>query len=95
MHAWAKSRAGFNSVLTLRRLTPDGRHLADDSAVTVFDGTTSQPTIEGPKFYKRVGYYYIFAPAGGVKNGWQTVLRSKIRARTVRRPDRADKGARR
>jgi len=77
VHAWAKSRAGFNSVLTLRRLTADGRHLADDTAVTVFDGTTSQPTIEGPKFYKRNGYYYIFAPAGGVTNGWQTVLRSK------------------
>jgi beta-xylosidase len=77
VHAWAKSRAGFNSVLTLRRLTADGRHLADDTAVTVFDDTTSQPTIEGPKFYKRNGYYYIFAPAGGVTNGWQTVLRSK------------------
>ena len=35
------------------------------------------PTIEGPKLYKRNGYYYIFAPAGGVKPGWQTVLRSK------------------
>lgn len=77
VHAWAKSRAGFNSVLTLRRLTADGRRLADDTAVTVFDGTTSQPTIEGPKFYKRRGYYYIFAPAGGVTNGWQTVLRSR------------------
>ncbi|HKW02710.1 MAG TPA: glycoside hydrolase 43 family protein [Vicinamibacterales bacterium] len=77
VHAWAKSRAGFNSVLTLRRLTADGRRLADDKAVTVFDGTTTQPTIEGPKFYKRGGYYYIFAPAGGVTNGWQTVLRSR------------------
>jgi beta-xylosidase len=27
--------------------------------------------------HKRNGYYYIFAPAGGVKTGWQTVLRSK------------------
>ena len=34
-------------------------------------------TIEGPKFYKRDGWYYIFAPAGGVPTGWQTVLRSK------------------
>ena len=25
VHAWAKSRAGFNSVLTLRRLSADGR----------------------------------------------------------------------
>jgi len=27
--------------------------------------------------YKRKGYYYIFAPAGGVPGGWQLVLRSK------------------
>jgi beta-xylosidase len=27
--------------------------------------------------YKRNGFYYIFAPAGGVPAGWQTVLRSK------------------
>jgi beta-xylosidase len=34
-------------------------------------------TIEGPKLYKRNGYYYILAPAGGVATGWQTALRSK------------------
>jgi beta-xylosidase len=45
--------------------------------VNVFDGTAKHPTIEGPKFYKRSGYYYIFAPAGGVTAGWQTVLRSQ------------------
>src|SRR5690606_33801963 len=33
--------------------------------------------IEGPKFLKKDGYYYILAPAGGVPTGWQTVLRSK------------------
>jgi beta-xylosidase len=27
--------------------------------------------------YKRGDWYYIFAPAGGVKTGWQTVLRAK------------------
>ena len=34
-------------------------------------------TIEGPKFYKRNGYYYILAPAGGVVTGWQLALRSR------------------
>jgi beta-xylosidase len=33
--------------------------------------------VEGPKIYKRNGYYYIFAPAGGVATGWQLILRSK------------------
>jgi beta-xylosidase len=76
VHAWAKSRAGFNGVLTLARLSPDGTRLLDDGKI-VFDGADKHPTIEGPKLYKRNGYYYIFAPAGGVKPGWQTVLRSK------------------
>jgi len=47
-------------------------------AVRIFDGNLNdQVTIEGPKMHKRNGMYYIFAPAGGVKQGWQTVLRSK------------------
>ena len=76
VHAWAKSRAGFNSILTINKLNPDGTRILDDG-VTVFDGHGRHPTIEGPKIYKRNGYYYIFAPAGGVKSGWQTGLRSK------------------
>jgi len=36
----------------------------------------TQPTIEGTKFHQKDGHYYIFAPAGGVSTGWQTVLRS-------------------
>jgi len=76
VHAWAKSRVGFNSVLSVNRLSPDGRRVVDEGA-EVFDGYAKHPTIEGPKLYKRNGYYYIFAPAGGVKPGWQTVLRSR------------------
>jgi beta-xylosidase/lysophospholipase L1-like esterase len=76
VHAWAKSRAGFNGVLTVNRLSPDGRSVLD-AGTTVFDGGQRHPTIEGPKFYRREGWYYIFAPAGGVKTGWQTVLRSR------------------
>jgi beta-xylosidase len=45
--------------------------------VIVYDGHETDPTIEGPKFYKRNSYYYIFAPAGGVPIGWQLALRSK------------------
>ena len=76
VHAWAKSRAGFNGVLTLRRLSPDGRKGLDEG-VTVFAGGERHPTIEGPKLYRRNGWTYIFAPAGGVRTGWQTVLRSR------------------
>jgi len=76
VHAWANSRSGIKSILTLNRMSPDGTKLLDDGQM-VFDGNAHHPTIEGPKFYKRNGYYYIFAPAGGVVPGWQTVLRSK------------------
>jgi beta-xylosidase len=57
-------------------MTPDGTKLLDEGRM-VFDGRQHHPTIEGPKLYKRNGYYYIFAPAGGVTSGWQTVLRSR------------------
>jgi beta-xylosidase len=76
VHAWAKSRAGFNSILTMHRMSSEGDRLLDNGS-RIFDGTDTQPTIEGPKMYKWNGYYYIFAPAGGVRSGWQTVLRSE------------------
>lgn len=73
----AKSRIGYKSVLHLVEMAPDGTRVFGEE-VKIFDGNLNdQVTIEGPKFYKRNGYYYIFAPAGGVKQGWQTVLRSK------------------
>lgn len=62
-------------VLFLHRMSPDGTMLLDNGKV-IYDDITSQPVIEGPKFLKRDGYYYILAPAGGVPQGWQTVLRS-------------------
>lgn len=76
-HAWAGSRAKFNSVLTVCELNKEGTAVISDP-VLVFDGNDGvNHTIEGAKFYKRNGYYYIFAPAGGVVSGWQLVLRSK------------------
>ena len=73
----AKSRIGYKSVLHMVRMQPDGMALIGDE-VKIFDGNENdQVTIEGPKLYKRNAWYYIFAPAGGVKTGWQTVLRSK------------------
>ncbi|QMU27073.1 glycoside hydrolase family 43 protein [Adhaeribacter radiodurans] len=76
IHGWAGSRAGIKSILTINRLSPDGTKVLDEG-VMVFDGHDAHPTVEGPKFYKHNGYYYIFAPAGGVATGWQLVLRSK------------------
>ena len=74
--AFAGSRAGVKSVLMVSRMNHEGTEAFGDP-VMVFDGHDDSPTVEGPKFYKRNGWYYIFAPAGGVTNGWQLVLRSK------------------
>jgi len=73
----AKSRIGYKSVLHMVEMQPDGMGLIGEEVV-IFDGNLNdQVTIEGPKLYKKDGWYYVFAPAGGVKTGWQTVLRSK------------------
>lgn len=75
-HGYAGSRAGIKSLLAVTRLTPDGKKAVGESKI-IYDGHDIDPTIEGPKFYKRNGYYYIFAPAGGVATGWQVAMRSK------------------
>lgn len=76
VHAWAGSRAGVKSLLTVHRMNEQGTKVLD-AGKHVFDGHDAHPTVEGSKFYKRNGYYYIFAPAGGVATGWQLILRSK------------------
>lgn len=75
-HGCAGSRAGVKSVLFVAPMSPDGTKVIGPSRI-VYDGHENQPTIEGTKFYKRNGYYYIMSPAGGVKYGWQVELRSK------------------
>ena len=76
VHGYAKSRIGFKSMLGAFPMRWDGRRAVGDDHL-IYDGRATQPTIEGPKVYKRDGWYYIFAPAGGVPGGWQTVLRSR------------------
>jgi len=75
-HAYAGSRAGFKSIIVVKEMNKEGTKIIGNG-VMVYDGHELDPTIEGPKFYKRNGYYYIFAPGGGVSTGWQTILRSK------------------
>ena len=75
VHAFAGSRSGIKSILAVHEMEPDGSALIGEGRL-IYDGHGVNPTIEGPKFYKRDGNYYIFAPAGGVKPGWQTVLKS-------------------
>ena len=77
VNGWANSRSKFASVLTVRELSADGTN-AIGQPVIVFDGNgTENRTCEGPKFYKRDGWYWIMCPAGGVPTGFQLAMRSK------------------
>ncbi len=77
VNGWANSRARFASVLTVRELNAEGTK-AIGKPVIVFDGNgTENRTCEGPKFYKRDGWYWIMCPAGGVPTGFQLAMRSK------------------
>ncbi|GGZ44916.1 glycoside hydrolase family 43 protein [Asticcacaulis endophyticus] len=84
---FAGSRAGIKNIITLKKLNADGTKTVDEG-VRIIEGDklpkvkTSQGlmpwfTTEGPKLYKRGEWYYIFAPSGSVKGGWQGVFRSK------------------
>lgn len=76
VHAYAGSRAGIKNRLRVAPMAPDGSKLLDEGKI-VFHEPEKHPTLEGPKFLKKDGWYYIFAPAGGVAQGWQVVMRSR------------------
>ena len=77
VNAWANSRSKFASVLTVREMSADGTRPIGQPVI-VFDGNgTENRTCEGPKFYKRDGWYWIMCPAGGVPTGFQLAMRSK------------------
>ncbi|WP_221585349.1 glycoside hydrolase 43 family protein [Microbacterium sp. G2-8] len=78
VHGWARSRSGRKNVLSV---VPVDAQLTQvvGASVDVIDGDDigGWTTIEGPKLHRRDGWYYIFAPAGGVATGWQAVFRSR------------------
>jgi beta-xylosidase len=57
-------------------MASDGKSVLDNGTEIIRD-PKNLPTLEGPKLYKRSGYYYIFAPYGGVSVGPQAVFRAR------------------
>jgi beta-xylosidase len=101
--AWARSRAGIANIITAKRLNPAGDKTVGE-AITLVDGERQPPvmtsrgpypwmTTEGPKLYKRDGWYYLFAPSGSVKGGWQGVFRSRSLQGPYEGRDVLDQGA--
>jgi beta-xylosidase len=76
VHAFAGSRAGIKNRLRVCSMAADATRLLDEGRI-VFHEPERHPTLEGPKFLKRNGWYYILAPAGVVTEGWQVALRSR------------------
>lgn len=78
VHGWARSRSGVKNRLTMIPVDA-GLTRPTGPGVVVVDGDTipGWGTLEGPKLYERDGWYWIFAPAGGVATGFQAVLRSR------------------
>ncbi len=78
VHAWAGSRTGgVKDLLIVHEMSPDGTRLLGEGTVVVDGREGRHPTVEGPKWHKRDGFYYILAPAGGVTGGWQMAFRSR------------------
>ena len=76
-YAWAASRAQINSVICVAEMNAEGTRVTGPSKI-VYDGNDDvNHTAEGPKFYKKDGFYYLLFPAGGVEMGWQMAARSK------------------
>lgn len=74
--AYAGSRAGIRNRLHVRSVSPDlARVNCEGKVIAQID--ESLPALEGPKWHKRNGWYYISAPSGGVQMGWQVVFRSR------------------
>ena len=84
------SRVGAGPLI-LHRMSADGTRVLDAGKVIV-DDPVNLPVLEGPKLLKRNGWYYIFAPYGGVEKGPQAVLRSREHLRTLRDAHRARAG---
>ncbi len=77
VHGWANSRSGRSNLLTLVPLTADAAATAGDGRDIITGADFKVTTLEGPKFYKLNGFYWIFAPVGGVTGGTQAVFRAK------------------
>lgn len=78
VHGWARSRCGFNNTLTAYGMSPDlSRRVTEGTVVVDGAAIPGCRTLEGPKWYRRDDWYWIFAPAGGVATGWQYAMRSR------------------
>lgn len=66
-----RSRLGAGPLI-VHKMSWDGTKVAGEGKIVA-----RGPVLEGPKFHKRNGEYYIFAPEGGIDKGYQVVLRSR------------------
>ena len=91
VHAWAKSRAGFNGVLSVRRLTPDGRAVVGEETRDL-RRRHAPPDDRGPEVLQ-ARRLVLRVRAGGRRGGRLADGPALAeRARAVRGPHRARPG---
>ena len=77
VHGFAGSRCGVKNILYVHEMSADGFQIIDEGRLIYSGVDHGDTTVEGPKFYKRNGEYWVLCPAGGVTSGYQLALRSK------------------
>lgn len=75
-YAYAGSRSGIRNKLHVRPITADATVVTGEGKI-IAEIDEKLPALEGPKWHKRNGWYYISAPSGGVAMGWQVIFRSR------------------
>jgi len=75
LHAFAFSRSGKRDLLQLCPMSADGKKILGEGRALIH--APHHPYLEGPKVYRKGEWLYVFAPGGGVPQGWQVVYRGK------------------
>ena len=75
LHTSAFSRSGKRDLLQLCPMSADGKKTLGEGKALIH--APHHPYLEGPKVYRKGEWLYIFAPGGGVPQGWQVVYRAK------------------
>ncbi len=71
-----RARTGISSQIAIFEADSELKSAAKNYKI-VYKGTDNAPLTDNPKMYRHGDMFYILAPAGGTKSGWQTALRSK------------------
>ncbi len=71
-----RSKTGNSSQIAIFEADDTLKTAAKNFSI-IYNGKDTAPLADNPKLYRHDGMFYILAPAGGTRSGWQIALRSK------------------